>query len=58
MPLGGYHWRILDIQGNTALILTEHMIEQHSYITDNEKKYGERQYEVDFIRNPPMLTTW
>jgi hypothetical protein len=37
LPFGGYHWRILDIQGNAALILTEYMIEQHSYITDNEK---------------------
>ena len=31
VPFGGYHWRILDIQGNAALIITEHMIEQHPY---------------------------
>ncbi len=28
---GGYHWRILDIQGNAALIITEYMIEQQPY---------------------------
>ncbi len=28
---GGYHWRVLDIQGNAALIITEHMIGQRSF---------------------------
>ena len=31
IPFGGYQWRILDIQGNAALILTETMIGQHPY---------------------------
>ena len=31
MPFGGYHWRILDIQGNEALIITEDIIEQRSF---------------------------
>ncbi len=28
---GGYEWRVLDIKGKTALIITEHIIEQRSY---------------------------
>lgn len=32
LTFGGYHWRILDIQGNAALIITEYMIEQHPII--------------------------
>ncbi len=31
MPFGDYNWRILDIQNNTALIITEDIIEQRSY---------------------------
>lgn len=31
IQFGGYHWRILDIQGNKALILTEEMIGQQPY---------------------------
>ncbi|KAB3530913.1 hypothetical protein F8154_13410 [Alkaliphilus pronyensis] len=31
VPFGGYDWRILDIQGNAALIITENIIEQQSY---------------------------
>ncbi len=31
VPFGGYHWRILDMQGNVDLIITEYMIEQHPY---------------------------
>lgn len=31
VSFGGYHWRILDIQGNTALIMTEDIIEQQPY---------------------------
>lgn len=31
VPFGGYDWRVLDIQGNTALIITEYMIEQHPF---------------------------
>lgn len=28
---GGYYWRVLDIQNNTALIITEEIIEQRAY---------------------------
>ncbi len=31
IPFGGYQWHILDIQGNTALIITEDIIGQQSY---------------------------
>ena len=31
ITFGGYHWRILDIQGKAALVITEDMIEQHPY---------------------------
>jgi len=31
MPFGGYNWRILDIQNNVALIITEDIIELRSY---------------------------
>lgn len=31
MLFGGYQWRILDIQDNAALIMTEYMIEQRPY---------------------------
>lgn len=31
MPFGGFDWRILDIQGNAALMITEHIIGQHPY---------------------------
>ena len=31
VPFGGYQWRILDIQGNAALMITEYMIEQQPY---------------------------
>ena len=31
VPFGGYDWRILDIQGNAALIMTEDMIGQYPY---------------------------
>lgn len=31
LSLGGYNWRVLDIQNNTALIITEDIIEQHPY---------------------------
>lgn len=31
IPFGGYNWRILDIKNNTALIITEYIIEQRSY---------------------------
>jgi len=31
MPFGGYNWRILDIKNNTALIMTEDIIEQRPY---------------------------
>ena len=31
IPFGGYQWRILDIQGNAALVITENMVEQHPY---------------------------
>lgn len=31
VPFGGYHWRILDIQGNAALIITEYIIGQQPY---------------------------
>jgi len=31
MQFGGYNWRVLDVQGGKALIITEHIIEQRSY---------------------------
>lgn len=31
LSFGGYHWRVLDIQNNTALIITENIIEQRAY---------------------------
>ena len=31
VPFGDYDWRILDIKGNAALIITETMIEQRPY---------------------------
>jgi len=31
MPFGDYHWRILDRQNNTALMITENIIEQRAY---------------------------
>ncbi len=31
IPFGGYHWRILDIKDNAALIITEYIIEQRPY---------------------------
>lgn len=31
VPFGSYHWCILDIQGNAALIITEYIIEQSPY---------------------------
>lgn len=31
VSFGGYHWRILDIQGNAALIMTEDIVEQQPY---------------------------
>ena len=31
ISFGGYKWRILDTQGNTALIITENIIEQRIY---------------------------
>lgn len=31
VPFGGYNWRILDIQNNMALIITEFIIEQRAY---------------------------
>lgn len=31
MSFGGYDWRILDLQGNTALIMMEDIIEQQPY---------------------------
>ena len=31
VSFGGYTWRILDIQNNMALIITENIIEQRAY---------------------------
>lgn len=31
ISFGSYDWRVLDIQNNTALIITEHIIEQRIY---------------------------
>lgn len=31
MPFGDYNWRILDIKNNTALIITENIIEHRAY---------------------------
>lgn len=31
LSLGHYNWRVLDIQNNTALIITEYIIDQRSY---------------------------
>lgn len=31
VPFGGFDWRILDVQGNSALIITEDMIGQQPY---------------------------
>lgn len=31
LSFGGYEWRILDIQGNKALLITDNIIEQQSY---------------------------
>ncbi|SHI66083.1 DUF6273 domain-containing protein [Lutispora thermophila] len=31
ISFAGYNWRVLDIKGNAALIITEHIIDQRSY---------------------------
>jgi len=31
IPLGGYNWRVLDVQDGKALIITENIVEQRSY---------------------------
>ena len=31
LSFGGFNWRVLDIQNNTALIITEDIIEQRAY---------------------------
>ncbi len=31
VPFGNYQWRVLDIQGDTALVITEYIIEQQPY---------------------------
>lgn len=31
LSFGGYNWRVLDIQDNTALVITEDIIEQRAY---------------------------
>lgn len=31
VPFGGYHWHVLDVKDNAALIITKKMIEQHPY---------------------------
>lgn len=31
VPFGGYHWRVLEVRGNAALVITESMIGQHPY---------------------------
>ena len=31
VPFGGYDWRILEIQGNAALVIAETMVGQHPY---------------------------
>ena len=31
LSFGGYNWRVLDIQGNVALLITEDIIEQRAY---------------------------
>ena len=31
IPFGGYHWRVLDIKDNAALMITEEIIEQRAY---------------------------
>ncbi len=31
LSFGGYNWRVLDIQNNAALIMTEDIIEQRAY---------------------------
>ena len=36
IQFGGYDWRVLDVQGNKALIITEHIIEQRPYNVDNK----------------------
>lgn len=34
---GGYNWRVLDIQNNRALIMTEYIIEQRAYHVGTER---------------------
>ena len=34
IQFGGYDWRVLDVQGSRALIITEHIIGQSSYNVD------------------------
>lgn len=31
LSFGGYHWRVLDMENNAALIITEDIIEQRPY---------------------------
>ena len=31
ISFGDYEWRVLDVQDNTALIITEYVIEERSY---------------------------
>ena len=35
IQFGGYDWRVLDVQGNKALIITEHIIERRQYNVQN-----------------------
>jgi hypothetical protein len=46
IPFGGYDWRVLDVQGDKALIITEDMVEQRQY----HKEYAEITWETCDLR--------
>jgi co-chaperonin GroES (HSP10) len=47
IPFGEYQWRILDIQGNRALIITEDIIEKRVSYNDNDNN---ATWEICYLR--------
>jgi serine/threonine protein kinase len=54
IPFGGHDWRVLDVQGNYTLILTENVIENrryHNTVTTWENSEIRRYLNGDFFNN-------
>jgi hypothetical protein len=47
IPFGNYKWRVLDVQGNEALIITEDVIEKRGYSTH---PIGKAKWETSGLR--------